>query len=198
MLCDLLFMFSVTEICDFWNMREPYKGLKPSSRQIGPDSFVFRFYNETRILRWPLVDYFKTWTYGTQWGGKKAYSIVYMELEASMKVKSRLHLWSICFVMCFCSNIQEMRARHKDAFLKKHNLKLGFMSAFVKASAFALQEQPVVNAGEFVVASITEVLGGIGTQTCSHTHRHKRWESTDFTSYLWKHFPGISWFTFLK
>ncbi|XP_014386652.1 PREDICTED: dihydrolipoyllysine-residue succinyltransferase component of 2-oxoglutarate dehydrogenase complex, mitochondrial, partial [Myotis brandtii] len=44
------------------------------------------------------------------------------------------------------SNIQDMRARHKDAFLKKHNLKLGFMSAFVKASAFALQEQPVVNA----------------------------------------------------
>jgi len=44
------------------------------------------------------------------------------------------------------SNIQEMRARHKDAFLKKHNLKLGFMSAFVTASAFALQEQPVVNA----------------------------------------------------
>ncbi|XP_049562688.1 dihydrolipoyllysine-residue succinyltransferase component of 2-oxoglutarate dehydrogenase complex, mitochondrial isoform X2 [Orcinus orca] len=44
------------------------------------------------------------------------------------------------------SNIQEMRSRHRDAFLKKHNLKLGFMSAFVKASAFALQEQPVVNA----------------------------------------------------
>lgn len=104
--------------------------------------------------------------------GKKAYSIVYMELEAGMKVKLRLHLWSVCFVMCFCSNIQEMRARHKDAFLKKHNLKLGFMSAFVKASAFALQEQPVVNAGEFVVASITEVLGGMGTQICSHTHIH--------------------------
>ncbi|EGW03281.1 Dihydrolipoyllysine-residue succinyltransferase component of 2-oxoglutarate dehydrogenase complex, mitochondrial [Cricetulus griseus] len=44
------------------------------------------------------------------------------------------------------SNIQEMRTRHKDAFLKKHNLKLGFMSAFVEAFAFALQEQPVVNA----------------------------------------------------
>ncbi|XP_030069590.1 dihydrolipoyllysine-residue succinyltransferase component of 2-oxoglutarate dehydrogenase complex, mitochondrial [Microcaecilia unicolor] len=44
------------------------------------------------------------------------------------------------------SNIQEMRAQHKDAFLKKHNLKLGFMSAFVKAAAFALQEQPIVNA----------------------------------------------------
>ncbi|NXH12823.1 ODO2 dehydrogenase, partial [Bucco capensis] len=44
------------------------------------------------------------------------------------------------------SNIREMRAVHKDPFLKKHNLKLGFMSAFVKAAAFALQDQPVVNA----------------------------------------------------
>nr|XP_020649550.1 dihydrolipoyllysine-residue succinyltransferase component of 2-oxoglutarate dehydrogenase complex, mitochondrial [Pogona vitticeps] len=44
------------------------------------------------------------------------------------------------------SNIQEMRARHRDNFLKKHNMKLGFMSAFVKAAAFALQEQPIVNA----------------------------------------------------
>lgn len=44
------------------------------------------------------------------------------------------------------SNIQQMRSLHKDAFLKKHNLKLGFMSAFVKAAAFALQDQPAVNA----------------------------------------------------
>lgn len=39
-----------------------------------------------------------------------------------------------------------MRNRHKDTFQKKHNLKLGFMSAFLKATAFALQDQPVVNA----------------------------------------------------
>ena len=54
-----------------------------------------------------------------------------------------------------------MRARHKDAFLKKHNLKLGFMSAFVKASAFALQEQPVVNAGEFLKTSVEEVFRAV-------------------------------------
>ncbi|XP_072721014.1 dihydrolipoyllysine-residue succinyltransferase component of 2-oxoglutarate dehydrogenase complex, mitochondrial isoform X1 [Ciconia boyciana] len=48
--------------------------------------------------------------------------------------------------IALCSNIREMRAVHKDTFLKKHNLKLGFMSAFVKAAAFALQDQPVVNA----------------------------------------------------
>ncbi|KAK7493400.1 hypothetical protein BaRGS_00015300, partial [Batillaria attramentaria] len=44
------------------------------------------------------------------------------------------------------SNIMEMRSKHKDAFQKKFGLKLGFMSAFVKAAAFALQDQPVVNA----------------------------------------------------
>ncbi|XP_035534402.1 dihydrolipoyllysine-residue succinyltransferase component of 2-oxoglutarate dehydrogenase complex, mitochondrial-like [Morone saxatilis] len=44
------------------------------------------------------------------------------------------------------SNIQEMRTVHKDAFLKKHSVKLGFMSAFVKAAAYALTDQPAVNA----------------------------------------------------
>ena len=42
-----------------------------------------------------------------------------------------------------------MRSRHKEAFLKKHGVKLGFMSPFVKAACFALQDQPVVNAGRY-------------------------------------------------
>lgn len=41
-----------------------------------------------------------------------------------------------------------MRRLHKDAFLKKHNIRLGFMSAFVKAAAHALTDQPAVNAGQ--------------------------------------------------
>uniref|UniRef100_A0A0L8G5Y6 Dihydrolipoyllysine-residue succinyltransferase component of 2-oxoglutarate dehydrogenase complex, mitochondrial n=1 Tax=Octopus bimaculoides TaxID=37653 RepID=A0A0L8G5Y6_OCTBM len=44
------------------------------------------------------------------------------------------------------SNVMDLRKQYKDLFLKKHNLKLGFMSAFVKAAAFALQDQPIVNA----------------------------------------------------
>ncbi|XP_065217142.1 dihydrolipoyllysine-residue succinyltransferase component of 2-oxoglutarate dehydrogenase complex, mitochondrial-like [Planococcus citri] len=44
------------------------------------------------------------------------------------------------------SNIMAFRKANLDAFTKKHGLKLGFMSAFLKASAYALQEQPVVNA----------------------------------------------------
>ena len=34
--------------------------------------------------------------------------------------------------------VQELRARYKDSFEKKHGVKLGFMSFFVKASVEAL------------------------------------------------------------
>lgn len=44
-------------------------------------------------------------------------------------------------------NLINMREDFKEEFQKKHGVKLGFMSAFVKASASALKELPVVNAG---------------------------------------------------
>ncbi|RKP07611.1 hypothetical protein THASP1DRAFT_34862 [Thamnocephalis sphaerospora] len=43
------------------------------------------------------------------------------------------------------SNLMGMRSMYKDAIMKKHGVKLGFMSAFVKASCAALKEIPVVN-----------------------------------------------------
>lgn len=44
------------------------------------------------------------------------------------------------------TELMSMRRDFKEAFEKKHGAKLGFMSAFVKASAVALHEQPEVNA----------------------------------------------------
>merc|ERR1711892_721139 len=44
------------------------------------------------------------------------------------------------------SNIMQLRKENQDAFVKKHGIKMGFMSAFVKASAYALTKQPTVNA----------------------------------------------------
>lgn len=44
------------------------------------------------------------------------------------------------------SGLMELRKSNQDAFTKRHGLKLGFMSAFVKASAYALQASPTVNA----------------------------------------------------
>ena len=40
----------------------------------------------------------------------------------------------------------DLRKSIGEQFLKKHGIKLGLMSAFVKASAYALTKIPVVNA----------------------------------------------------
>jgi 2-oxoglutarate dehydrogenase E2 component (dihydrolipoamide succinyltransferase) len=50
--------------------------------------------------------------------------------------------------------VMEARAKYKDMFAKKHNIKLGFMSFFTKACCLALREVPSVNAfieGEEIV-----------------------------------------------
>ncbi len=44
------------------------------------------------------------------------------------------------------SAVRELRARHQEEFVRKHAVKLGFMSFFVKAVVHALQEVPAVNA----------------------------------------------------
>lgn len=44
------------------------------------------------------------------------------------------------------SSLKEFRALYKDEVLKTRGVKLGFMSAFAKASAFALKEIPAANA----------------------------------------------------
>ncbi|KAM0787572.1 hypothetical protein ACM66B_003642 [Microbotryomycetes sp. NB124-2] len=52
------------------------------------------------------------------------------------------------------SALMSFRSKFKDDILKRHGVKLGFMSAFVKASCLALQEIPVANAsieGEQIV-----------------------------------------------
>lgn len=44
------------------------------------------------------------------------------------------------------SALMAFRSKYKDQVLKDHGVKLGFMSAFVKASSVALRELPAVNA----------------------------------------------------
>lgn len=44
------------------------------------------------------------------------------------------------------TSVMALRAEYKDAFEKKHGVKLGFMSFFVKACVTALKELPAVNA----------------------------------------------------
>ncbi|CAG0905187.1 unnamed protein product, partial [Darwinula stevensoni] len=43
-------------------------------------------------------------------------------------------------------NVIELRKTHQETFVNKYGMKMGFMAAFIKASAYALENQPVVNA----------------------------------------------------
>ncbi len=67
------------------------------------------------------------------------------------------------------SAIMEIRAAYKDAFEKKHGVKMGFMSFFVKACCHALKEVPEVNAeidGDEVVYKRFVHMGvAVGTPT---------------------------------
>lgn len=44
------------------------------------------------------------------------------------------------------SGVMEMRAKYQKEFVKKHGVKLGLMSPFIRAAAYSLTELPVVNA----------------------------------------------------
>ena len=44
------------------------------------------------------------------------------------------------------TNINELRGRYKDGFEKRHSVKLGFMSFFVKAAIEGLKKYPLINA----------------------------------------------------
>ncbi|CAD6186749.1 unnamed protein product [Caenorhabditis auriculariae] len=44
------------------------------------------------------------------------------------------------------TNIMEMRKTYQKEFLARHGIKIGLMSPFVRAAAYALQESPVINA----------------------------------------------------
>lgn len=65
------------------------------------------------------------------------------------------------------SAVMALRNLHKDAFEKKHGVKLGFMSFFVKACIQALQEIPAVNAEidgeEFVYKNYYDIGVAVGT-----------------------------------
>ncbi len=58
------------------------------------------------------------------------------------------------FNECDMSAVMALRAKYQDDFVKKHGVKLGFMSFFTKAVVQALKDVPAVNAqidGEYVV-----------------------------------------------
>ncbi len=67
------------------------------------------------------------------------------------------------------TEVMALRTEYKDLFQKKHGVKLGFMSFFVKACCHALQEVPAVNAeidgNELVYKEFCHIGVAVGTPT---------------------------------
>lgn len=66
------------------------------------------------------------------------------------------------------SNVMSLRNKYKDLFAKKHNVKLGFMSFFVKAAVTVLKEIPAINAeikgDDIVYKNYCDVSIAVGTE----------------------------------
>ena len=67
------------------------------------------------------------------------------------------------------SHIMALRAQYKDSFEKKHGVKMGFMSFFVKAAVQALKDFPAVNAeidgGDIIYKNYYDVGVAVSTPT---------------------------------
>lgn len=72
------------------------------------------------------------------------------------------------FNECDMSSVKNLRARMQDGFQKRHGIKLGFMSFFIKAAVRALQEVPAINGridGEdFVQNHFYDIGVAVGTE----------------------------------
>jgi len=65
------------------------------------------------------------------------------------------------------SSLMELRKTNQDMFVKRNGFKLGFMSAFVKGAAYALTQQPTVNAviegGEIIYRDFVDISVAVAT-----------------------------------
>jgi 2-oxoglutarate dehydrogenase E2 component (dihydrolipoamide succinyltransferase) len=63
-----------------------------------------------------------------------------------LKVSQNTYALLTTFNEVDMSEVMQLRSQFKDEFHERHGVRLGFMSAFVCASAAALRDQPIVNA----------------------------------------------------
>ncbi|VDK85254.1 unnamed protein product [Litomosoides sigmodontis] len=71
-----------------------------------------------------------------------------MRLRIAQRLKDAQNTYAMLttFNEVDMSNVLEMRKRYQKEFITKYGIKIGLMSPFIRASAYALQEFPTVNA----------------------------------------------------
>lgn len=100
---------------------------------------------DAATVKLPPADYSKEIT-GTRTEQRVKMTRMRMKIASRLKEAQNTNAMLTTFNEIDMSYIMDFRKQHLEAFQKKYGMKLGFMSAFCKAAAYALQDQPVVNA----------------------------------------------------
>ncbi|XP_053670859.1 dihydrolipoyllysine-residue succinyltransferase component of 2-oxoglutarate dehydrogenase complex, mitochondrial [Anopheles nili] len=100
---------------------------------------------EAATVKLPPADYTKEIT-GTRTEQRVKMTRMRLKISSRLKEAQNTNAMLTTFNEIDMSFIMDFRKQHLEAFQKKYGMKIGFMSAFCKAAAYALQDQPVVNA----------------------------------------------------
>lgn len=100
---------------------------------------------DAATVKLPPADYSKEIT-GTRTEQRVKMTRMRLKIASRLKEAQNTNAMLTTFNEIDMSYIMDFRKQHLEAFQKKYGMKLGFMSAFCKAAAYALQDQPVVNA----------------------------------------------------
>lgn len=100
---------------------------------------------ETATVKVPPTDYSKEIA-GTRTEQRVKMNRMRQRIAQRLKEAQNTNAMLTTFNEIDMSHIMAFRKKHLDAFTKKHGIKLGLMSPFVKAAANALMDQPVINA----------------------------------------------------
>lgn len=100
---------------------------------------------DTATVRVPPADPTKEIS-GTRTEHRVKMNRMRLKIAERLKMAQNTNAMLTTFNEIDMSQIMEFRKANLDAFVKKYGIKFGFMSVFSKACAYALQDQPTVNA----------------------------------------------------
>lgn len=100
---------------------------------------------ESPSVKVPPADYSREIT-GTRTEQRVKMSRMRQKISSRLKDAQNINAMLTTFNEIDMSGAMEFRKSNLDAFVKKYGIKFGFMSIFTKAAAYALTDQPVVNA----------------------------------------------------
>ncbi|HYY13764.1 MAG TPA: 2-oxoglutarate dehydrogenase complex dihydrolipoyllysine-residue succinyltransferase [Chthoniobacterales bacterium] len=99
---------------------------------------------------------------------RKKMSPLRRKIAAQLVMSQQTTATLTTFNECDMSVVQDLRARSQDEFTKKHGVKLGFMSFFIKACIEALKSVPVVNGRiedeDFIENNFYDIGVAVGTE----------------------------------